>query len=103
MATSHSRRALLGWIGVSCLTGTALHALGEAEEFDPADLVPRRFTPEEFAAQTPEERYKTNLAVRRGRSIRIDGCTVSQSRSIIRQAASNPAQALQMLRQHCNS
>ena len=102
MAHSHSRRAILGWIGLACLPAGA--ALAQtAEEFDPSDFVPRRFTPEDFANQTAEELYKTNLAVRRGRSIRIDGCSKSQSRAIIRLAASDRQAALQMLQSTCSS
>ena len=100
MAKPHSRRAVLGWIGLSCLpAGTALAQ--SFEELDPADLVPRRFTQKAFAAQTPEELYKTNLAVRRGRSIRIDGCSTSESRAIIRRAVHDRQGALEMLRGRC--
>lgn len=100
MAQHPPRRAILGWIGLFGLTGIAALAQ-DVEEFDPTDLVPRRFSPEEFAALDANEIYMASLALRRGRTIRIDGCSNDDSAAIIRQAASDRAAALQRMRSLC--
>ncbi|KRS17192.1 hypothetical protein [Roseovarius indicus] len=100
MAQHTHRRAILGWIGLFGLTGTA--ALAQpAEEFDPAELVPRRFSPEEFASLDANEIYMASLALRRGRRITIDGCSASDSAEVIRLAASDRSAGLQKMRSLC--
>lgn len=101
MATPPSRRAVLGWIGLAALPGTAVLAQ-DHEEPDPTDLVPRRFTPEAFLQLTDSEFHMVKLAVRRGRPIVIDGCSASESRDIIRTAARDRAAARQMIRDKCS-
>lgn len=97
-----SRRAILGWALLVGLPATAAMAVDvDVEEPDPTDLVPRRFSPEDFARLTKAELYKAALAVRRGRTITIDGCTASQSRAIILTAADDRAAAAEMLRSQC--
>lgn len=80
-----TRRAILAWAGLAALPATAMLA-EEAEELDPTDLVPRRFTPEAFERLSANELYKVKLAVRRGRTILIDGYTASESRKMIEHA-----------------
>lgn len=100
MAQQHPRRAILGWIGLAGLTsGAALAQSGE--EMNPTDLVPRRFSPDNFAALSDNEIYMVNLAVRRGRIIRIDGCSGSDSAEVIRTAHADRAAGLRLMRQLC--
>ncbi len=80
-----TRRKILAWAGLAALPATAMLA-EEAEELDPTDLVPRRFTPEAFERLSANELYKVKLAVRRGRTILIDGYTASESRKMIEDA-----------------
>lgn len=80
-----TRRKILAWAGLAALPATAMLA-DEAEELDPTDLVPRRFTPEAFERLSANELYKVKLAVRRGRTILIDGYTASESRKMIEDA-----------------
>jgi len=92
-----ARRSFLVWLGLAAsLPGTALMAQG-ADEIDPTDLVPRRFSPEAFARLSDAELYKVDLAIRRGRRILIDGHSPSQSRLIIETARHDRAAALRML------
>lgn len=100
MAHHFPRRAILGWIGLVGLTGTAALAQ-DVEEPDPTDLVPRRFSPAEFASLDENEIYMANLANRRGRAIRIDGCSAEASAEIIRTANADRAAGLEMLRRLC--
>ncbi|MEQ8293112.1 MAG: hypothetical protein RIA08_12980 [Roseovarius sp.] len=100
MAQHPPRRAILGWLGLAALTGTAALAQ-DVEEFDPTDLVPRRFSPEGFAALDRNEIYMAALALRRGRTIRIDGCSPEASAEIIRTANADRAAGLEMLRRQC--
>ncbi|MEQ8898500.1 MAG: hypothetical protein RID23_15545 [Roseovarius sp.] len=100
MAQHPPRRAILGWIGLAALTGTAAIAQ-DVEEFDPTDLVPRRFSPDAFARLDANEIYMASLALRRGRAIRIDGCSSAQSAEIIRLANSDRAAGLQKMRGLC--
>ncbi|KZY33070.1 hypothetical protein A3731_03630 [Roseovarius sp. HI0049] len=100
MAHHPPRRAVLGWLALAGLTGTATLAQ-DVEEPDPTDLVPRRFSPEEFATLDRNEIYMANLALRRGRTIRIDGCSAKASAEVIRTANADRAAGLQKLRRHC--
>lgn len=70
-------------------------------EFDPADLAPSRFTVERFAQFSDAQVYDIVIAVRRGRTIRIDGCSVSQSRAILRGANADRNGAIQQARAAC--
>ena len=101
MAHHFPRRAILGWIGLIGLTGSAAPAQ-DVEEPVPSDLVPRRFSPEEFARLDVYEIYMAALALRRGRTIRIDGCSNEASAEIIRTANADRAAGLEMLRRHCS-
>lgn len=85
MPKTPTRRTMLAWAGLAALPATALMA-DEAEELDPTDLVPRRFSPEAFERLSANELYKVKLAVRRGRTILIDGYTASESRKMIEDA-----------------
>ena len=85
---------------MGALPAAAAHAF-DAEEPDPTDLVPRRFSPSEFEKLDENELYMARLAVERGRRILIDGCTASQSRAIIRATGPDRAAALRMMRQSC--
>lgn len=60
------------------------------EELNPSDLVPRRFSVARFTQLSDTEIYDVLIAVRRGRSITIDGCSVSESRAIIRSSSKDP-------------
>lgn len=73
----------------------------EAQELNPSDLVPRRFSVSKFAQLSDPELYDVLIAVRRGRSITIDGCTVSQSRAIIRSSAKSPEAARRQAQTSC--
>ncbi|MCZ7675373.1 MAG: hypothetical protein M5U35_05175 [Roseovarius sp.] len=84
-----NRRTILAWAALAALPAAAVLA-EEAEELDPTDLVPRRFTPEAFERLSANELYKVKLAVRRGRTILIDGYTASESRQMIEAAGQNP-------------
>lgn len=87
-----SRRSFLGLAVTSVMAPTITNAV-EAEEFNPSDLVPRRFSVQKFLSLDKAEIYDVNLAVRRGRGIIIDGYSRSESREIIELAAKNPAAA----------
>ena len=100
MAHHPPRRAVLGWIGLFSLAGTSALAQA-AEEFDPTDLVPRRFSPEEFATLSENEVYMANLALRRGRNIRINGCSATDSAEVIRLANSDRSAGLALMRRLC--
>ncbi len=100
MPITAPRRAVLGWIGLACLPAPALFAQ-DAEEPDPTDLVPRRFSPAEFRQLSQAELYMVDLAIRRNRRIVIDGCSASDSRTIIRTAATDRTAGLQMMQARC--
>jgi len=85
MPKTPTRRTMLAWAGLAALPATAVLAQ-ETEEHNPTDFVPRRFTPEEFSRLSANELYKVKLAVRRGRTILIDGYTASESRKMIEDA-----------------
>lgn len=80
-----TRRMLLAWAGLAALPAAAVLAQ-ETEEHNPTDFVPRRFTPEEFERLSAAELHKVKLAIRRGRTILIDGYTASESRTMIEAA-----------------
>ena len=105
MTTATSRRAFLALIALGSLPATALaqilHAQ-DAEELDPTDLVPRRFSVEDFISLDENEIYKVNLAVRRGRTITINGYTPSQSRQIIKAAGDDWPQTRRRLAERHN-
>ena len=104
MTKSNSRRAFLGWIAFATMPATAFGQVTlalDAEELDPADLVPRRFSVERFLGLTKNEIYKVDRAVRRGKTITIDGYTASQSKRIIQAAADDwPATRRRLADQH---
>ncbi len=87
-------------VGAASLTSPSAHANG-AEELDPADLVPRRFSVTKFAQLSDPEIFQVLIAVRRGRPITIDGCTVSQSRAIIRSSSESPEAARRQAQTSC--
>ncbi len=80
-----TRRAILAWAALTALPATAGLAQ-DVEEIDPTDLVSRRFTPEEFSRLSAAELHMVKLAIRRGRTILIDGHTASESRRMIESA-----------------
>ena len=86
-----SRRTLLGLAIASTTPGLA-RAI-DAEEFNPSDRIPRRFSVRRFLSLSKDEIYDVNLAVRRGRGILIDGFTRSESRALIELALKDPAAA----------
>lgn len=81
-----SRRHMLTWMTVTPLTVSTAFAV-DSDEIDPTDTVPRRFSVRSFTALDGNQIYDVNLAVRRGRTIVIDGYSPSQSRQIILDAA----------------
>ena len=90
MTIAPSRRALLAWLALGSVPTVASSQIifaQDAEEPDPSDLVPRRFSLRKFLSLKEHEIYKVNLAIRRGRAITIEGYTASQSREIISAAA----------------
>ncbi len=89
---TYSRRAVFG-LTAALTTAPAFAWAVEAEEFNPTDLVPRRFSVERFLSLDKNEIYDLNLAIRRGRGITIDGYSRSESREIIELAAQDPAAA----------
>lgn len=100
MTSCAPRRTVLGWIGLACLPAPALLAQ-DAEEPDPTDLVPRRFSLAEFRQLGEDEIYMADLAIRRNRRIVIDGCSAADSRDIIRMATTDRAAALRLLQERC--
>ncbi|MEM7599381.1 MAG: hypothetical protein AAF382_16930 [Pseudomonadota bacterium] len=88
----YSRRTVLGLAALSA-TAPAMARAIDAEELNPSDLVPRRFSVEAFLELDRNELYDVNLAVRRGRGITIEGYSRSESRDIINLATKDPAAA----------
>lgn len=82
----HTRRSVLGLAVISAAAPGLAYAI-DAEELDPTDTVPRRFSVRRFLSLSEAEVYKVNLAVRRGRGITIEGYSRSESRDIIGLAA----------------
>lgn len=93
---SYSRRSALGLVGIS-ITAPGVALAFDAEEEDPADKIPRRFSVRRFLSLNKNELYVVNLAVRRGRGIIIEGYSRSESRKIISLAAKDPAAARALL------
>lgn len=89
---AYSRRAVFG-LAAAIVTAPALAKASDGEEFNPTDLIPRRFSIKRFLSLDKNEIYDVNLAIRRGRSITIDGYSRAESREIIELAAQNPAAA----------
>ena len=92
MMRIYSRRAVFGLAAAGIAAPTLAMAV-EGEEFNPTDLIPRRFSVNRFLSLDKNELYDVNLAVRRGRSIIIEGYSRSESRDIIELAAKDPAAA----------
>ncbi len=90
MTASISRRTAVA-ILASAVPGMAFAT--DAEELDPTDIVPRRFSVNRFLGLSENEVYKVNLAVRRGRKILIEGFSPSESKEIIMLAAEDFDQA----------
>jgi len=85
------RKGLIASLLATGLTAPAsISSAEEAQEFNPSDLVPRRFSVAKFTQLSDPELYDVLIAVRRGRSITIDGCSVSESRAIIRSSSKDP-------------
>lgn len=95
---NHTRRNVLGLALVSATAPGLAYAI-DAEELDPTDTVPRRFSVRRFLSLSEAEMYKVNLAVRRGRGITIEGYTRSESREIIELAARDLPAARALLSQ----
>ena len=93
---TYSRRAVLG-LAIASITPGVARAI-DAEEFNPSDRIPRRFSVRRFLSLSDDELYDVNLAVRRGRGILIDGLSHSESRAIIELAVKDPAAARAQLR-----
>ena len=73
----------------------------EVNELNPSDLVPRYFTVSRFSDLDANALYDVNLALRRGRTIQIEGCTPSQSRAIFRASLENRAPAVDLVQSTC--
>lgn len=104
MTIAPSRRAFLAWIALGSAPTSAFSQVifaQDAEELDPSDLVPRRYSVENFLNLKENEIYKVHLAIRRGRAITINGYTPSQSREIIEAAAEDwPRTRKRLAKQH---
>ena len=97
------RKGLIISILATGLTAPASMSMAEeAQEFNPSDLVPRRFSVSKFTQLSDPELYEVLVAVRRGRAITIDGCTVSQSRAIIRSSSESPEAARRQAQTSCS-
>ncbi|WP_338550824.1 hypothetical protein [Roseovarius phycicola] len=81
---------ILSILTTSLAAPASIATAEEAQEFNPSDLVPRRFSVSKFTQLSDPELYDVLVAVRRGRAITIDGCSVSQSRAIIRSSSKDP-------------
>ncbi|MEM7733642.1 MAG: hypothetical protein AAF280_12805 [Pseudomonadota bacterium] len=88
----YSRRTMFGLAAASALA-PSLAMAADGEEFNPTDLVPRRFSVNRFLELDRNDIYDVNLAVRRGRGIIIEGYSRSESREIIELAAEDLAAA----------
>ena len=82
------------------MAATPAAAIGD-NELNPSDLVPRYFSTERFATLTANELYDVNLALRRGRTIQLEGCSASESRSVFRTSLENRAPAVELLQSIC--
>lgn len=76
------RRALLPATSVAALVLLPLMAAAQ-EDLNPSDLVPRHFGQDRFAGLSLAQVYDINIALKRGRTIQIEGCTVSQTRQVV--------------------
>lgn len=74
----------------------------DINELNPSDLIARYFSQAAFARLDANQLYDVSIAVKRGRSIQIEGCSMSQSRTIIMTAAQDRAQGLRMVETTCN-
>ena len=71
--------------GLTMLTATTLPAQSR-EDVDPTDLVPRRYSVENFRSLSVSELYMVKLAIKRGRRLLINGYSPSKSRRMIEDA-----------------
>jgi len=86
MPRPRPRNAALAAAGLAILTASALPAYS-FDDLDPTDVVPRRYSVEEFRSLSDSELYTVNLAIKRGRRILINGYSPSESRRMIQDAA----------------
>lgn len=87
MTKSLTRRGLL-LAAAAALPGMA--SATDIYDIDPADEVPRWFSVQHFLSLDENQIYKVNLAIKRGRPIRIGNYSRSESRKIIKAARENP-------------
>jgi len=71
------------------------------EEPDPADRVKSSFTPQAFSRLGQRGLYDVSLALKRGRTITIIGCTASQSRAVFESSIAQKAPDMAALRNTC--
>lgn len=86
MTTRITRRACLGLLAIAATPATAQFGFFN-EEADPTDLVPSYYSLNTFLGLNENDIYMVNLAIRRGRQIRIQGYKPSESKAIIQRAA----------------
>lgn len=86
MTKTLTRRSLLALLAIGTSPAAAQFG-GFNEEDNPTDAVPSYFSLQRFLALDENEIYMVNLAVRRGKPVRIEGYQPSESRAIIRRAA----------------
>lgn len=81
-----SRTVRLAAAGLALLTAATLPA-HSFDDLDPTDVLPRRYSVEDFRNLSDAELYMVNLAIKRGRIILINGYPPSESRRMIQDAA----------------
>ena len=82
MRKTFTRRTMLALMAIGATPATAQFG-GFNEEDNPTDAVPSYFSLQRFLALDENEIYMVNLAVRRGKPVRIEGYQPSESRAII--------------------
>lgn len=70
---------------------------------DPSDLVNSKFSPTAFSRLSSLELYDIGIALKRGRTILILGCTASQSRAVFEASIEQGAPANDLLRATCGN
>ena len=81
-------RTVLPLVSAALLATMALPAQS-FDDIDPTDVLPRHYSIQKFRQLSDAELNMVNLAIKRGRTILIDGYSASKSRQMIQDAARN--------------
>lgn len=104
LTTSKTRPALLA-IALCVAAAGSASAAGfnkpSQNGVDPFDRVPSYVGLARFSQLEPARLYDLNIASRRGRSIRIADCTMSQSKAVLRTSVKDHAAAIEMVKTLC--